>query len=74
MLKAQSTETCRNIRSVHIALVAYRYITPTHFIFNSMALVISMGLFIILDVKNLTQKPHQIAALSNVDLRFFPRY
>ena len=39
MLKAQLAETSRNIRSVHITLVTYRYLTKTLF-FNSMALVI----------------------------------
>ena len=34
MLKANIAETCRNIRSVHITLATYRFITPTHFLFN----------------------------------------
>ena len=72
MLIVQSAETYRYIMSVHVTLVTYRYITPTHF-FNSMALVISMGLHQSLEFKkNLTQKSHRIAALSNFDCRFSP--
>ena len=77
MLEAQSAVTCRNIRSVHITLVTYGYITPTHFLIQWLWLSAwdtSSLIFNLYSFKNLTQKPHQIAALSNFDCRFSPRY
>ena len=38
MLKVQSLETCRNIRSVDIVLATYQYIMPTHFLIKRFSL------------------------------------
>ena len=73
MLKAQSAETCYNIRSVHITFLTYPYRTPTHLLINGFDFQHGT-LHQSLELQKSYTEAHRIAALSNFDCRFSPRY